>query len=155
MLWRSSNVQTLECCPYLGDAPGARHVAAAVAVLAATLASRHAGPALGGAVAAFPATSSTLAVSTAAQGKRNDAANMAFGLINSLPCFLAFTLVIMATASRLGLWSFPAAVAAALTAAALTWYRMNARIHRTVAVDQERCCHERSLATACRARRGL
>jgi hypothetical protein len=88
---------------------------------------------LGGAVAAFPATSTTLAVSIAAQGKRNDAANVAFGLINSLPCFLAFALMVMAAAPRLGLWSFPAATAAALAVAALTWYRMNSRTKRNQA----------------------
>lgn len=106
-------------------------LSAAVAVLAATLASQDAGPVLGGAVAAFPTTSSTLAVSIAAPGKRNDAANVAFGLINSLPCFLAFALVIMTTAPRLGLWSFAVAAVVALAVAALTWYRMNSRIKRS------------------------
>ena len=63
-------------------------LSAAVAVLGATLASQAAGPVLGGAVAAFPTTSATLAVTIAAQGKRDDAANVAFGLVRSLPCFL-------------------------------------------------------------------
>ena len=105
-------------------------LSAAVAVLAATLASRAAGPVAGGAVAAFPATSATLAVSIAAQGKRNDAANVAFGLISSLPCFLAFALTV-AAAPHLGLYSLPIAATIALAAAALTWRRMNSRIRRS------------------------
>jgi hypothetical protein len=107
-------------------------LSAAVAVLGATLASQAAGPVLGGAVAAFPTTSATLAVSIAAQGKRNDAANVAFGLISSLPCFLAFALVVAAAAPHLGLFSFPTAAASALAAAALTWRHMNSRVERSV-----------------------
>jgi hypothetical protein len=107
-------------------------LSAAVAVLGATLASQAAGPVLGGAVAAFPTTSATLAVSIAAQGKRNDAANVAFGLISSLPCFLAFALVVAAAAPHLGLYSFPIATTMALAAAALTWRHMNSRVQRSV-----------------------
>lgn len=82
------------------------------------MASRVAGPVLGGAVAAFPATSATLAISIAAQGKRDDAANVAFGLISSLPCFLVLALVVAAAAPHLGLCSFPIAATGALAAAA-------------------------------------
>jgi hypothetical protein len=106
-------------------------LSAAVAVLGATLASRTAGPVLGGAVAAFPTTSATLAVSIAAPGKRNDAANVAFGLISSLPCFLVFALVVAAAAPHLGLYSFRIAAASALAAAALTWRHMNSRVQRS------------------------
>lgn len=106
-------------------------LSAAVAVLGATLASRAAGPVLGGAVAAFPATSATLAVSIAAQGKRDDAASVAFGLISSLPCFLVFALVVAAAAPHLGLYSFSVAAASGLAAAALTWRHMNARVRRS------------------------
>jgi hypothetical protein len=107
-------------------------LSAAVAVLGATLASQAAGPALGGAVAAFPTTSATLAVSIAVQGKRNDAANVAFGLISSLPCFLVFALVVAAAAQHLRLCSFPIAATIALAAAALTWRNMNSRVKRSV-----------------------
>jgi hypothetical protein len=105
---------------------------AAVAVLAATLASQATGPAFGGAVAAFPTTSATLAVSIAAQGKRNDAANVAFGLIRSLPCFLALALAVAIAAPHLGLYSLPIAVTIALAAAALTWRHLNSRAERLV-----------------------
>jgi hypothetical protein len=106
-------------------------LSAAVAVLGATLASRAAGPGPGGAVAAFPTTSATLAVSNAAQGKRNDAAHVAFGLISSLPCFLAFALTVAAAAPHLGLYSLPIAATIALAAAALTWQHMNSGVQRS------------------------
>jgi len=107
-------------------------LSAAVAVLGATLASQAAGPVLGGAVAAFPTTSATLAISIAAQGKRNDAANVAFGLISSLPCFLVLALVVAGAAPHIGLCSFPIAATSALAAAALTWRHMNSRVKRSV-----------------------
>ena len=105
-------------------------LSAAVAVLTATLASRVAGPALGGAVAGFPATTTTLAIFIAVQGERSHAANVAFGLISSLPCFMAFALVVVAAAPRLGLVSVPLAAIAALAVAAFTWRQMNARLTR-------------------------
>lgn len=113
-------------------------LSAAVAVLGATLASRAAGPVPGGAVAAFPTTSATLAVAIAAQGKRNDAANVAFGLISSLPCFLVFALVVAAAAPHLGLYSYPIAAPSALAAAALTWRHMNSRVQRSATRELER-----------------
>ena len=110
----------------LGPAAG---LSAAVAVLAATLASRAAGPVPGGAVEAFPTTSATLAL--AAQGKRNDAANVAFGLISSLPCFPAFALTVAIAAPHLGLCSLLIATAITLAAAALTWRHVTtADLHR-------------------------
>lgn len=112
-------------------------LSAAVAVLGATLASRAAGPLPGGAVAAFPTTSATLAASIAAQGRRNDAANVAFGLISSLPCFLAFALTVAVAAPHLGLYSLPIAATLALAAAALTWQHMKSRVQQTATAAPE------------------
>jgi hypothetical protein len=103
-----------------------------VAVLGATLAGQAAGPVLGGTVAAFPTTSATLAISIATQEKRNNAANLAFGLISSLPCFLVLGPVVAAGAPHLGLYSFPIATTIAPAAAALTWRHMNSRVKRSV-----------------------
>jgi len=100
-------------------------LSAAAAVLGSTLASRAGGPVAGGAVAAFPTMSGTLAVAVTAQGSRSEGADVLTGLVRSLPCFFAFALTIAICARHLGLWSFAIAALAAVTAAALTWHYTN------------------------------
>ena len=100
-------------------------LSAAVAVLGSTLASRAGGPVIGGAVAAFPTMSGTLAVAVTAQAGRREGADVRTGLVRSLPCFFAFALTIAMCARHLGLWSFPIAGIAAVAIAGLTWHYAN------------------------------
>jgi hypothetical protein len=100
-------------------------LSAAAAVLGSTLASRAGGPVIGGAVAAFPTMSGTLAVAVTAQASRREGAAVLTGLVRSLPCFFAFALTIAICARYLGLWSFAIAATAAVTAAAVTWHYTN------------------------------
>ena len=100
-------------------------LSAAAAVLGSTLASQACGPVIGGAVAAFPTMSGTLAVAVTAQASRREGADVLTGLVRSLPCFFTFALTIATCALHLGLWSFPIAAAAAVTVAGLTWHYTN------------------------------
>ena len=100
-------------------------LSAAAVVLGSTLASRACGPVIGGAVAAFPTMSGTLAVAVTAEGSRREGADVLTGLVRSLPCFFTFALTLAICARHLGLWSFPIAAIAAATVAALTWHYTN------------------------------
>jgi hypothetical protein len=95
--------------------------AAAGIVGAAVLTSRLAGPELAGAVTAFPTISTALALAVVAGDGAPAGAHSLTGLVRSLPCYLAFCLVIAAAAPSVG----PAAVALGLlacaAAAGLTW----------------------------------
>jgi hypothetical protein len=104
-------------------------LSAAAVVLGSTLASRVGGPVAGGAAAAFPTMSATLAVAVTTQGSRSDGADVLTGLVRSLPCFFVFALTIAICARHLGLWSFAIAAIAAITAAALTWHHTNTPTH--------------------------
>jgi hypothetical protein len=100
-------------------------LSAVVAVLGSTLASLACGSVIGGAVAAFPTMSGTLAVAVTAQASRREGADVLTGLVRSLPCFFSFALTIAICARHLGLWSFPVAVVTAVTIAGLTWHYTN------------------------------
>jgi len=100
-------------------------LSAAVAVLGSTLASQVGGPVIGGAVAAFPTMSGTLAVAVTAQASRREGADVLTGLVRSLPCFFTFALTIAICARHLGLWSFAIAAAASVAVAGLTWHYAN------------------------------
>jgi hypothetical protein len=104
-------------------------LSAAAAVLGSTLAARAGGPAVGGATAAFPTMSATLAIAVTAQGSRSEGASVLTGLVRSLPCFFAFALTIAIFARPLGLWSFAIAAIAAVTVAAFTWHYTNTPKH--------------------------
>ena len=97
-------------------------LSAAVGVLGSTLASQAWGPVIGGAAAAFPTMSGTLAVAVTAHGSRREGAEVLTGLVRNLPCFFAFAVTIALCARHLGLWSFAMAAIAATTTAALTWH---------------------------------
>lgn len=96
-------------------------VAAAVLVGGAVLAARLAGPALAGAVGAFPTMSVTLAGAVAARVGPAGAAQVFVGLVRSLPCFLAFCLVVAVLAPAIGLPAVPIALLACLVVARVTW----------------------------------
>jgi hypothetical protein len=95
--------------------------AAAAIVGAAVLTSRLAGPELAGAVTAFPTISTAVALAVVSGDGAPAGAHSLTGLVRSLPCYLAFCLVIAAAAPAVG----PAAVALGLlacaAAAGLTW----------------------------------
>jgi hypothetical protein len=96
-------------------------VGAVVVVAGAVLASRHAGPETAGALAAFPSVSMALAVTVIARDGRRAGAYALAGLVRSLPCYLAFCLVVALAVPAAG----PAAVAlgplACVAAARATW----------------------------------
>ena len=96
--------------------------AASSLVVGATLvASRLAGPAVVGAVAAFPTVSSTLAVVIATRDGAPAGAQSLSGLVRSLPCYLTFCLLAAVTAPAAGLAAVPVALAGAVAAARVTW----------------------------------
>jgi hypothetical protein len=88
---------------------------ASVFVGAAVTVSRLAGPEMGGAVAAFPTMSTTLAVVVANRDGQLAGVHALTGLVRSLPCYLAFTLVIAVALPSFGV----AAIALGVLACAL------------------------------------
>jgi hypothetical protein len=88
---------------------------------AAVLTSRLAGPETAGAVAAFPTVSTTLAISVAGRDGAVAGTHALTGLIRSLPCYLAFCLVIAIAAPTTGLAAIALALLACLAAARATW----------------------------------
>jgi hypothetical protein len=95
--------------------------AAAVVVGAAVFTTRFAGPAMAGAVAAFPAVSMTLAVAVVAHDGTSAGAHALAGLVRSLPCYLAFCLVIVLAAPSLGLAATALGLLGCGVAAWATW----------------------------------
>ena len=95
--------------------------AASAIVAAAVLTSRLAGPEAAGAVAAFPTISTVFAVAVVTRDGPRAGAHALSGLVRSLPCYLAFCLVVAIAAPSAG----PAAVAfgllACIAAARVTW----------------------------------
>jgi hypothetical protein len=86
------------------------------------LTSRATGPAVAGAIGAFPSMSATLALSLGRSRGRPAAAQALHGLVRSLPCYLAFCLVIAVAAPAVAvLPAMAIAVAACLTVGRLTW----------------------------------
>jgi hypothetical protein len=95
--------------------------AASVVVGAAVLTSRLAGPDAAGAVAAFPTMCTTLAVAVVTCDGPEPGAHALTGLVRSLPCYLAFCLVIALTAPSAGLVAVALGLMACLGAAFATW----------------------------------
>jgi hypothetical protein len=88
------------------------------------LTSRLAGPAMAGAVAAFPALSGTLSTLTAAgAGARAGAAALA-GLVRGLPCYLTFCALVVLLMPATGLPAVALALLGSLAAGHLTWRRI-------------------------------
>jgi hypothetical protein len=119
-------------------APRPRHHGTALACLVAALivagvmlASRLAGPVAAGVIGAFPAMSTTLALSLGRLGGKTAAAGALHGLVRSLPCYLTFCLVIAAAAPALGvLPAVGAALAGCLATGRLTWRSVRTRAGR-------------------------
>jgi hypothetical protein len=91
---------------------------------AAVVTTRVAGPELAGAVAAFPAVSTTLAVAVVTRDGPVAGAFSLTGLVRSLPCYLAFCLVVAAAAPATGLGAVALGLVACLAIAGATWRRV-------------------------------
>ena len=98
---------------------------AAFTVVGGALATvRLAGPEAAGAAAAFPTLSTTLAVAVAGHDGRLAGAHALTGLVRSLPCYLAFCLVVALAAPAAGVAAVALGLAACLAAARATWRRV-------------------------------
>jgi hypothetical protein len=95
--------------------------AASLVVGAALGASRLAGPEMAGAVAAFPTMCTLLAVAIVTRDGAPAGAHALTGLVRSLPCYLAFCLVVALTAPSTGLAAIVLGLLACVGAACLTW----------------------------------
>jgi len=99
-------------------------VAASAIVAAAVLTSRLAGPHAAGAIAAFPTLSTALAVAVVTRDGPRAGAHALTGLVRSLPCYLAFCLVVALAAPAAGLVAVPLGLLACCAAARITWRRV-------------------------------
>ena len=99
----------------------ARAVVALIFILAVLAAVRAAGPGLGGAIAAFPALTATLAVMIGRARGPAAAAHLLAGVVHGLTGYLAFCVALAFTAPGLGLAAAPLAAAACAMAYAASW----------------------------------
>jgi hypothetical protein len=88
---------------------------------AAVLTSRMAGPQVAGAVVAFPTMSTTLAVVLVTRDGPLAGAQALAGLVRSLPCYLAFCVVIVLGTPSLGLLAIALGFLASAAAGRATW----------------------------------
>jgi hypothetical protein len=88
---------------------------------AAVLTTRVAGPATAGAVAAFPTVSMAFAVAIVMRDGRSAGTHALAGLVRSLPCYLAFCLVIALTAPSFGVAATALGLLACVGAARMTY----------------------------------
>jgi hypothetical protein len=96
--------------------------ASASAIVGATvMTSRLAGPQAAGAVLAFPTMSAALAVAVVNRDGPLAGAHALTGLVRSLPCYLAFGLVVMLAAPSTGLAAIALGLVACAAAARATW----------------------------------
>jgi hypothetical protein len=96
--------------------------AAASAVVAASLlTTRLAGPVTAGAVAAFPTVSTAFAVAVVTRDGAWAGAHALAGLVRSLPCYLAFCVVVALAAPSFGLAAAALGLVACVAAALTTW----------------------------------
>jgi hypothetical protein len=105
----------------------ARAVVALLFILAVLTAVRAAGPGLGGAIAAFPALTATLAVMIGRTRGPVPVAHLLAGVVNGLTGYLAFCVALAFTAPDLGLAAAPLAAAACAAAYAASWRGMTLR----------------------------
>jgi hypothetical protein len=96
-------------------------VAASAIVGAAVVTSRLAGPEAAGAVAAFPTMCTLLTLTVVTRDGRAAGAHALTGLVRSLPCYLAFCLVVASTAPSAGAAAVALGLLACLAAARATW----------------------------------
>ena len=95
--------------------------AASVVVGAAIVTMRLAGPEAAGAVAAFPTLSTALAVAVVTRDGPAAGAQALSGLVRSLPCYLAFCLVVVIAAPSFGVAAAALGLLACAAAALATW----------------------------------
>jgi hypothetical protein len=95
--------------------------AASAVVGAAIVTTRLAGPEAAGAVAAFPTMSTALAVAVVTRDGASAGAHALAGLVRSLPCYLAFCLVVVLAAPSFGVAATALGLLACVAAAATTW----------------------------------
>ena len=123
--------------------------AGSVVVLAAVLSTRVAGPAIGGAVAAFPTLSGTLTAAVTVGAGRRAGAAVLLGLVRSLPCYLAFCLVVALTARSTGVASIALAALVAIAAATANWRLVtNGRRHTRLPTTADSAQAARSISPA-------
>ncbi|MEU7902472.1 hypothetical protein [Actinoplanes sp. NPDC049118] len=99
-------------------------LSAVVIVAAAVLSSRLAGPGLAGALAAFPTMCTMLTVVAVLRDGPLAGVHTLAGLVRSLPCYLAFCLVVAVAAPAFGLPAIGFGLLACLAAASVTWRRV-------------------------------
>jgi hypothetical protein len=92
-----------------------------VIVSAAVATSRLAGPEAAGAVAAFPTMCTTLALTVVTRDGRLAGAHALTGLVRSLPCYLAFCLVVAFGAPSAGAAAVVLGLLACVAIAGATW----------------------------------
>ena len=97
---------------------------AMVIVAAAVLSSRLAGPAIAGAIAAFPTMCATLTVAAVSRDGATAGVHALTGLVRSLPCYLTFCLAVALGAPVAGLAAVGLGLLACLAAAGITWRRI-------------------------------
>ena len=95
--------------------------AASAIVGAAVVTSRLAGPEAAGAVAAFPTMCTLLTLTVVTRDGRAAGAHALTGLVRSLPCYLAFCLVVASTAAAAGAAAVALGLVACVAAAGVTW----------------------------------
>jgi hypothetical protein len=95
--------------------------AASLIVGAAVITSRLAGAEAAGAVAAFPTISTMLAVAIVTSDGTLAGAHALTGLVRSLPCYLAFCLVVTLAAPSAGLPAIALGLVGCVAAAGVTW----------------------------------
>ena len=94
---------------------------APLVVAAAVVGSRAAGPAVGGALAAFPTVSTLLAVALVHRSGAGHGVQALAGLVRSLPCYLTFCLLATVLLPGVGPIAIPFALLACLLAGRVTW----------------------------------
>lgn len=96
-------------------------VSASFIVGATVVTSRLAGPEAAGAVLAFPTMSALLAITVVIRDGPLAGAHALTGLVRSLPCYLAFGLVVIVAAPSIGFAAIALGLVACLGAARATW----------------------------------
>jgi hypothetical protein len=99
----------------------------------AIVTTRLAGPEVAGAVAAFPTMSTALAVAVVTRDGAPAGASALAGLVRSLPCYLAFCLVVVLTAPPFGLAATALGLLACGAAAVTTWRAVPVARHPALA----------------------
>jgi hypothetical protein len=94
---------------------------ASLIVGASVVTSRLAGPEAAGAVLAFPTMSALLAATVVSHDGRRAGAHALTGLVRSLPCYLAFGVVVILAAPSAGLAAIALGLLACGAAARATW----------------------------------